>query len=145
MLISASDGKTANTMTASWGFCGILWHKPVAVCFIRPQRFTYPIVEDATHLTLSFLPEEYRAALNYCGSHSGKDGDKFAGAGLTRANTDGGVPYPAVAELVLVCRKLYADDIKESCFVDKDMLKYYEEGGFHRFYVMEVEKVLVKE
>ena len=40
MLISASDGTTANTMTASWGGLGVLWNKQVAVCLIRPERFT---------------------------------------------------------------------------------------------------------
>ena len=83
MLISASDGKQTNTMTASWGFCGILWNKPVAVCLIRPQRHTFSIVESTDHLSLSFLGEEYRDALTYCGRNSGRDGNKFKASGLT--------------------------------------------------------------
>ena len=45
MLFSATDGERTTTMTASWGAMGILWHKPVAICFIRPQRYTYSIAE----------------------------------------------------------------------------------------------------
>ncbi len=144
MLISASDGKTANTMTASWGGLGVLWNKQIAVCFIRPERFTYPIVEEATHLSLSFLPEQYRAALSFCGSHSGRDGNKFEAAGLTKLETENGVPYPAEAELVLICRKLYADDLNAESFLDKAPLEkfYGASGGLHRFYVCEIEKVL---
>ena len=57
MLITAENSEGAvNTMTASWGGAGILWNKPVAICFIRPQRYTYGIVEDTDHLTLSFFP-----------------------------------------------------------------------------------------
>ena len=142
MLITASDGTRTNTMTASWGGCGILWNKPVAICYIRPQRFTFPIVEQATHLTLSFLPEQYRQALSWCGSHSGRDGDKFKACGLTCSTTDSGVPYPAEADLVLVCRKLYADDLKESAFLDPALFSNYPAKDFHRFYICEIEQAL---
>ena len=142
MLISASDGTVSNTMTASWGSCGILWNKPVATCFIRPQRFTCPLVEQASRITLSFLPEKYRAALNYCGSHSGRDGDKFKAAGLTCAHTEDGVPYPLEADLVLVCRKLYADDIKEHAILDPAIFSNYPKKDYHRFYICEIEQVM---
>ena len=52
MLITAENGGCANTMTASWGTLGVLWGKPVAICYIRPQRFTYPIVDSANRLSL---------------------------------------------------------------------------------------------
>ena len=142
MLISASDGSRTNTMTASWGGCGILWNRPVAVCLIRPQRYTYGIVEAAGQLSLSFLPEAFRPALSWCGSHSGRESDKFAGAGLTCRFADG-IPYPAEAAQVLLCRKLYADDIRESRFLDASLLSNYRGDDFHRFYICEIERVLV--
>ena len=135
-----------NTMTASWGGAGILWNKPVVFVFIRPQRYTFGIVEDSDTLTLSFFPAgEYRDALRYCGTKSGRDGDKFAATGLTVDRTSAGTPYPAEANLVLVCRKLYADDLKEGCFIDPAMLKHYPTKDFHRFYICEITEVLVKE
>lgn len=147
MLITATDSAgVTNTMTASWGCAGILWNKPVAVCFIRPQRYTYGIVEDSDTLTLSFFPAgEQREALRYCGTKSGRDGDKFAATGLTVATTPAGTPYPAEANLVLVCRKLYADDLKEGCFIDPEMLKHYAAKDYHRFYICEITEVLVAE
>ena len=144
MLISASDGERENTMTASWGCMGVLWNKPVAICFIRPQRYTYPIVEATDHLTLSFFDGAYRDALTYCGRNSGRDGDKFAGANLTCAHTEKGVPYPEEATLVLVCRKLYADDLKKSAFLDPALLSNYANDDFHRVYICEIEQVLCK-
>ena len=147
MLITAANSKgEVNTMTASWGCAGILWNKPVAICFIRPQRHTFSIVEDTDTLTLSFFPAgEYRDALRYCGTKSGREVDKFAATGLTVAHTEGCTPYPAEANLVLVCRKMYADDLKEGCFIDPDMLKHYPTKDFHRFYICEITEVLVKE
>ena len=147
MLITAenSEGKI-NTMTASWGCAGILWNKPVAICFIRPQRYTYAFTEDSDTLSLSFFPKDtYRDALRFCGTKSGRDVDKFAATGLTVVKTSEGTPYLAEANLVLVCRKLYADDLKEGCFIDPDMLKHYAAKDYHRFYICEITEVLVKE
>ena len=146
MLITSQNSRgEINTMTASWGCAGILWNKPVAVCFIRPQRYTYGIVEDSDTLTLSFFPDgEYRDALRYCGTKSGRDGDKLAAAGLTAARAENGAPYIDEANLVLVCRKLYADDLKENRFIDPDMLKHYAAKDYHRFYICEISEVLVR-
>jgi flavin reductase (DIM6/NTAB) family NADH-FMN oxidoreductase RutF len=55
MLICAGNIKNYNMMTASWGTCGILWNKPVAVIFIRPQRYTHEFTEKNEYFTLNFL------------------------------------------------------------------------------------------
>ena len=144
MLISATDGENANTMTASWGCLGVLWGKPVAICFIRPQRYTYSITEKADRLTLSFFEEQYRAALSYCGRTSGRDEDKFKGAGLSKVSTKEGFVYPAEASLVLMCRKLYADDLKKASFLDPSLLSHYPIDDFHRVYICEIENALCK-
>lgn len=34
-----------NVMTASWGCVGWLWNKPVAVIFVRPERFTHDLLK----------------------------------------------------------------------------------------------------
>lgn len=147
MLITAKDPTTdkINTMTASWGCMGILWNKPVGVFFIRPQRYTYGFAESADVMSLSFFTQDYRKALQYCGSHSGRDVDKFAATGLTATCTEDGVPYIEEARLVMVCRKLYTDDLKENCFIDPALLSNYKEKDYHRFYVCEIVDVLVRE
>ena len=55
MLVTAQNGEKYNTMTASWGGMGILWGKPVAFVFIRPQRYTYTFLENTDRFTLSFF------------------------------------------------------------------------------------------
>ena len=37
---------------------GIMWGKPVATAYIRPQRYTKEFVDQNEYFTLSFLPEE---------------------------------------------------------------------------------------
>ena len=77
-------------MTASWGGLGHLYNKPVAFCFINPTRHTVRYMETHDTYTLSFYTETYREALNYCGSHSGRNEDKVQGSGLTPLTTPSG-------------------------------------------------------
>lgn len=143
MLITAGDEPHYNTMTASWGGVGFLWNKPVAFAFVRPQRHTYTLMETADTFSLSFLTEAYRDALRYCGSHSGRDGDKFAATGLT-VQFENGTPCIEQARLVLVCRKLHVSDFTAEQFVDPALLTHYKANDFHRQYIGEILQVLTK-
>jgi flavin reductase (DIM6/NTAB) family NADH-FMN oxidoreductase RutF len=139
MLITAGTLSHFNTMTASWGSLGILWNKPVAICFIRPHRFTFQFTEKHTFFTLSFLEEKNRDILNFCGSHSGKDTDKVARTGLVPVELGAESISFEQAKLVFECRKLYADFIKPENFLVQDIIaKNYPEQDFHRFYIGEI-------
>ena len=147
LLITAPD-KTkesgANAMTASWGNMGILWNKSVATIFVRPQRYTYGLCEDADRFSLCVLPETRRDALKVCGTKSGKDLDKLAACSLSCTDVDG-VKVIEESKVAMICRKLYADDLKKECFIDKDQIKHYPVDDFHRFYILEIEKILIKD
>ena len=146
MLITAWDeqAQRANAMTASWGCMGVLWNKNVAVCFIRPQRHTFGLVEREEHISLCFVGKGYRQALGICGRESGRDGDKISRAGLSTFLVDG-VPAVEQSELILVCRKLYADDLRESAFLDRDLLSHYEQKDYHRMYICQIEHAYLRE
>ena len=143
MLITASDGERVNTMTASWGCLGVLWNKNVCIVYIRPQRYTYEFTEKSDKISLSFFTPEYKNALRFCGTKSGRDYDKFKETGLTLL-FDGDVPIIGEADLVLECKKLYADDLKEDKFLAPELLVNYEKKDYHRFYICEIEKILKK-
>ncbi|MBR4013239.1 MAG: flavin reductase [Clostridia bacterium] len=143
MLITARDGEKVNAMTASWGCLGVLWNRPIAVCFIRPQRHTFGLAEEQDRLSLAFFGQDRRDALSLCGTKSGRDCDKISEAGFTTSDADG-VPVINEAQILVIGRKLYADYIKEDCFIDNKMLDFYKEKDFHKAYVLEIEKVLVK-
>ena len=142
-LVTAGTKDSFNTMTVSWGGVGIMWNKPVAYTFIRPQRYTFEFLEKNDYFTLSFYGEEYRKALSFCGTKSGRDCDKPAETGLTAAFTENGVPYFEQARLVLVCKKLYAQDMNSESVIDGDtVLKNYGSDDWHRMYVnMLVEEI----
>ena len=117
MLITAGTREQCNTMTASWGGLGVLWGKPVATVYIRPQRYTLEFVEREDRFTLCFFGEEYRKALALCGSKSGRDIDKVKECSFTVEMEDG-APYFAEADLVLVCKKAYWQDMDPTHFRD---------------------------
>lgn len=144
-LVTSGDKEKFNTMTASWGGVGIMWGKNVAFTFIRPQRYTFEFIEKGDYYTMSFFDEEYRDALKFCGSKSGRDYDKVKETGLTTAFTDDGVPYFEEAKLVLVCKKLYAQFLNEESIVDNEAVSKWYNSDFHKMYISEITKVLVKE
>lgn len=144
MLVTSGDKESYNTMTASWGSIGIMWNKPCAFTFIRPQRYTFEFMEKNEYYTLSVYGDEFKDALRLCGTKSGRDIDKAAETGLTPV-FDEKAPYFSQARLVLVCRKLYAQDLNEESIVDKSIKSNYAANDYHRMYVSEIVKVLVND
>jgi flavin reductase (DIM6/NTAB) family NADH-FMN oxidoreductase RutF len=137
-LFTAGTLNDYNTMTAAWGGLGYLWEKPVAIGFVRPQRHTFGFAERHGHFTFSFFGAKYRKALQFCGSHSGRDCDKAAQTGLTPRATRLGNVYFGQARLVLECRKIYWQDIDPGHFLAKELHKIYPGHDYHRMYVGEI-------
>lgn len=144
MLVTAEKDGVANTMTASWGGAGVIWNKPSAFVFIRPQRYTFEFIEESDNLTLSFFNEKYRDALKLCGSVSGRDRDKIAEAGLTLTHR-GGMPCFEEAELTLYCRKRYAQFLNEESVCDPSVKSNYAAGDYHKMYICEIVAAEVRE
>ena len=144
-LVTAGNTEKSNTMTVSWGGAGIMWGKPVAFTFIRPQRYTFEFMENNGYYSMSFLNEEYRDALKFCGSKSGRDYDKVKETGLTPKFTEDGVPYFEEAKLVLICKKLYAQDLNKESIIDNESVDKWYNNDFHKMYISEIVKVLCKD
>ncbi|MBQ9957235.1 MAG: flavin reductase [Ruminococcus sp.] len=135
-----------NTMTASWGQLGVLWNKNVLTAYIRPNRYTYEFVEKGESFTASFLGEQYRDALKFCGANSGRDCDKAKETGITPADFDGCVGFEE-ADMVLVCRKLYSYEMEEQGFLTDDGIpaRFFSTDPYHKAYIAEITAVYVKE
>ncbi|HIS52076.1 MAG TPA: flavin reductase [Candidatus Onthomonas avicola] len=145
MLVTAGKPGDCNTMTASWGGLGVLWGAPAATAYIRPQRYTKEFLDREAYFTLSFLPEQYRQALAYCGSHSGRDGDKWAATGLTTAAADCGAAYVEQAELVLVCRKQFCQRMDPACILDREAdARWYPDHDYHDIYIGEITEAYLR-
>ncbi|MDD3846729.1 MAG: flavin reductase family protein [Syntrophorhabdaceae bacterium] len=141
MLITAGTKDSFNTMTGAWGGLGIMWNKRVAVCVVRPNRYTYEFMERSGSFSLSFFDEQYRDALTYCGTKSGRDVNKVAQTGLTPVFGEDTI-YFAQASLVIECRKVYYQDIEPRNFLAGEMDGFYPEKDYHRMYVGEILRCL---
>lgn len=139
-LITAGTPESYNTMTASWGSFGILWNKPAVTVYVRPSRYTYEFTEKHDEFTLSFFGEEYRSALNFCGSKSGRDYDKALETGLTPMSFGSSVAFEQ-ARLVILCKKIYFQDMDSRNFLDEGAEKFYPAKDYHRIYIGEVLKI----
>ncbi len=143
MLITAENEGRVNTMTASWGMLGYLWGKPVISCFIRPQRFTFSMLESAKRMSVSFLPSKHRKDMQICGCVSGRDCDKLSMTSLSVSHY-GSVPYISEACSTLICKKLYASPLDLSCFTSSEPLSNYNGNDTHKQFIYEIEKILIR-
>ncbi|MCI2082700.1 MAG: flavin reductase [Bacteroidales bacterium] len=158
MLITSGNMDSYNTMTASWGSFGEIWNKDVATVYVFPSRYTFQFMEKNDHFTLCFFGPEYRKALKYCGSHSGRDSkevNKAVAAGLTPESTELGNVYFKEACLVVECKILYSDGFHESGYkngipeVYKRLKQstgpgYDEKNDFHKLYLGEIVNCMIR-
>lgn len=146
MLITAGTPDKINTMTASWGGLGVMWAKNVSFVGIRPQRYTKEFVDNTDTFSLSFFDSSFKKQLGYLGTVSGRDEDKIGKSGLTVRYTEDNIPFFDEAKTVIICKKLYAQDYKPECFIDKELNSmYYPDADYHTLYISEVQKILIRE
>ena len=145
LLTAGNEENGYNTMTISWGHIGAIWNAPTMIVYVRPQRYTKAFMDNNALFTVSVLPTEYKEALTYLGTTSGRNEDKISKVGLTPIYAED-TTYFEEATMVFVCRTLYQAQIKEDRFLDqavRDLM--YPEKDFHDMYIGEIIEILVKE
>lgn len=137
MLITAknSDGKV-NTMTASWGMMGEIWGKEAVTVYIRQSRYTKEFVDSQEYFTLSLF-DGYKKELGVLGSKSGRDGDKISEVGFSIEEVDN-QPTFSQCKAVLVCKKMYQDDIAIKDMKEDIVKAMYQDGDQHTMYIAEI-------
>ena len=144
MLITAEKDNKANTMTASWGGFGVMWNKNVTYTVIRPQRYTKEFIDNSEVFSLCFFDSKYKKELSYLGTVSGRDEDKMGKTSLTLNHYEN-IPYFEEAEIIITCKKLFAQEFQPNSFIDKILIdKNYPNKDFHTLYVSEILKILIR-
>ena len=140
-LLTAGDSESFNTMTISWGGLGTIWGKPVATVYVRTSRYTHDFMDANEFFTVSFYPEECRQILGVLGSKSGRDMDKMKESGLTPVKAGESTSFKE-AEVTLVCRKLFRQQLEVSN-IPEDVLKaMYEGQAPHDMYIGEIVNII---
>ena len=143
-LATAGKNGSFNTCTIAWGSLGSIWHgkdgaKPIVTVYINPDRYTHEFITGSEYFTVSFFPEQYREALDYLGTHSGRDGDKIAESGLTLITTDDYAVFEE-ANLTFICKKLYQAPFERSGMADEIDNGIYKNWTPHWMYIGEIIK-----
>lgn len=150
-VVAAGDKSDFNELTVSWGALGAAWwdNMPIAIIFVSATRFTHKYLEKNDTFSINIFPPEYRRALAYIGSHSGRNEDKVASTGLKVDFSTNGTPVFPEARLIIECRKIYSHDLDRSRF-SESLIGNYAQKKFngvipHTVYFGEIINCLVKE
>lgn len=144
-ILTVQDQNKVNGMTVNWVQIGWLWNKPVVTVYVRPQRHTYPLINEHDTFSLAFFDSKERENLAYLGKASGKDEDKLAHCGYTCSSING-TPFIDQARLVLMLKKLHVSDLKKEDFTDSSIVdNCYPKEDFHRIFVAEITDTLIQE
>jgi len=140
-VLLVSQGKTGlpNVMAIGWGTIGIIWRRPVFMVLVRPSRYTYKLIEETGEFTVNIVPPKLKEVVQYCGTVSGRDYDKFKEKQLTPLPSSK-VKVPIIKEGILhfECRVIHKNDLIPSELEKSIIPELYPKGDFHRFYFGEI-------
>ena len=140
-LLTAGTKDNFNAMTISWGGAGTLWGKPVVTTYVRTSRYTHEYMDSNDYFTISFYPEDKKSILGVFGSKSGRDIDKMNYEGLTAKEAGESISFEE-AELTLVCKKLFKQQLDEKNMPEDVIKSYYEGDAPHDMYIGEVVEII---
>lgn len=96
VLVSSRYGESCNIVTLAWT-TPVSANPPLLAIAVAPARFSHDLIARSGEFVVNVPGAELLDAVWYCGTESGRDVDKFAGAGLTKE--DGSkVASPLVTE-----------------------------------------------
>ena len=145
LLLTARAGEKYNSMTVGWGGLGVMWGLPIAFYAIRPSRYTFELAEEGDRISLAAFPRDHARALSYLGTHSGRDGEKYAAAGITPTKMPcGGIGFDE-ARLVITGRRLFSHPIRAEELARGDIReRWYKDEPYHTLYIAEIEHIYRK-
>lgn len=82
VLVTVGDNERRDIVTLAW--VGMACSDPPCVAIsIRPSRYSHEILSDTNEFVVNIPTHDILEAVDYCGTVSGRDFDKFSSADLT--------------------------------------------------------------
>ena len=138
--LTAGKMGDANPMTIGWGAVEIMWNKGIFLTVVRPQRHTFPLLRRDMEFTVSVPTKNpLKKELAYCGTKSGRDGDKWAATGLTAAPGQV-VKTPIVAQcgLHFECKVVACQTFEPMLLQEEIREKSYPGNDYHTAFYGEI-------
>jgi flavin reductase (DIM6/NTAB) family NADH-FMN oxidoreductase RutF len=105
ILVSSAWEKRANIITLAWNMP--LSHNPPLMCIsITKKRFSYDLIKKSDEFAVNIPSIDLFDEMYYCGTHSGRDADKFKETNLTGVKANKLTHAPLIKECIghLECR-----------------------------------------
>jgi flavin reductase (DIM6/NTAB) family NADH-FMN oxidoreductase RutF len=127
-----------NVMTIGWAMFGYVWRKSIMMVAVRNSRFTHGIIEEADRFTVSVPTGNMQKAVNFCGSKSGKDLNKFKECGLVTTKAQKvSTPILEIPGVHYECKMIYKSPMDPK-FMDKELEVLYPKKDYHTLYFGEI-------
>ena len=131
-LITSRHGGKDNIMAASWVF-PLSMDPPLFGVSVSEKRYSCGLIREGKSFGINLPHPELQEAVVLCGSHSGREGDKFEMAGLER--DEGKVPLIKQCPVSIQCEVV--DEIQTGdhvLFVGKAIrtVKRFEAKGLYQ-------------
>lgn len=140
-----ADGRP-NTMAIGWGTIGIVWGRPMFVALVRPSRYTHECIDVTGDFTVNVPYPQMAADVEFCGTVSGRDHDKFAERSFT-VGESATVQSPYIDEcgLVYECKVVQYTDVVPENFARQIIDEFYAGGDYHRVYFGHILRAIADE
>jgi flavin reductase (DIM6/NTAB) family NADH-FMN oxidoreductase RutF len=137
--LTVKAGDQLNTMTIGWVSFGFMWQKPIMMVMVRSSRHTFGIIEKASDFTVTLPLSDMRNELEYCGSSSGRDVDKFKESNLKIDKSQKVVsPIIKTHAYCYECKIVYKS-VMNPVFLAKELdATLYPEKDYHTLYYGEI-------
>jgi flavin reductase (DIM6/NTAB) family NADH-FMN oxidoreductase RutF len=138
LVAAGADGKP-NAMTIGWGTIGVIWSKPIFTVLVRPSWYTYTLLQESDSFTVCVPAKVQYEAVDFCGTRSGRDYDKFKECGLTALpSTQVSAPGIAGCPLIYECQVVHTNDVIPANLTGEIKRRAYSGGNYHRIYYGEI-------
>ncbi|MFW6008057.1 MAG: flavin reductase family protein [archaeon] len=138
--LTVKNNNELNTMTIGWATIGIIWGKPVLMVMVRKSRYTYNLIENTGEFSVSFaFGDKMKKELNFCGTRSGRNYDKFEECSLITVPGDKiDTPLIKNCDLHYECKIRFKQAMNKDNLVQEFDNKFYGSGDYHTLYFGEI-------
>ena len=150
-ILSVGNKNLYNSMAIEWGSLGVAFKKPVFTVYVKPDRYTYEVMEKSDIFTVNFIERKLLKKFAIYGTKSGKDVNKEEEAGThIQFLEKGGVTFGEAVE-VYVCKKMAKSVIDENTMdpyikeLYRNNVKVYKTLKPHVLYIGEIIEHYVRE
>jgi flavin reductase (DIM6/NTAB) family NADH-FMN oxidoreductase RutF len=134
-LVAKGKDGSVNAMTIGWGLVGTMWSKPFFIVAVRLSRHTYKLMEESDSFTVCLPSKGMAEALDFCGTKSGRDYNKFKELGLTvKKGFQVEAPFIKECPVHFECKIAFKTPVKQGALPEEIEEGVYPNKNYHVLY-----------